>query len=147
MKARTAERGGSIAETAIVMMLALIVIFGIMEFGRVLYTYHAVSNAARLGTRYAIVRGSGCAVAGCPVTASALQTYVRGLTPLTDPSSMTVATHWTGTDYKRNTCDDTTHYAGCLVSVQVQYSFTFWIPLVATPPITLASTSKMVVSQ
>lgn len=143
---RHAERGASMAETAVVMVLALTVVFGILEFGRMLYTYHAVSNAARLGTRYAIVRGSSCAQADCPATSSTIQTYVRGLTPITDPGSMNVTTTWSGTDLRGSACT-TTHYAGCVVNVQVQYTFRFWLPLIPLSPLTLASTSKMVISQ
>jgi Flp pilus assembly protein TadG len=141
------QRGSSIAETAIAMTLALLVFFGIMEFGRMLYTYHAVANAARLGTRYAMVRGSDCTIAGCPVSQSDIQTYVRGLTPLTDPASMTVTTTWTGTDYKGNACSTATHHAGCVVSVTAAYAYGSIVPLVPVMSLTLHSTSKIVLTQ
>ena len=62
------ERGSALVEFAIASTVALTLIFGIVDFGRGLYTYHLVSNAARAGSRYAIVRGSACTVAGCPAT-------------------------------------------------------------------------------
>jgi Flp pilus assembly protein TadG len=146
-KSRHGERGGSAVETAIAMFLALFVVFAIIEAGRMLYTYHAVANAARLGSRYAMVRGSDCAVAGCPVKASDVQTYVRGVTPFTDPAAMTVTTTWTGTAYNRSACDGTTHHAGCTVNVQVSYNYSFIAPLVPRVALTLRSASQMVLTQ
>lgn len=147
MKLRHGERGTSIVETAITMSVALLIVFGIMEFGRMLYTYHAVANGARLGTRYAMVRGSDCVVAGCPVTGTDVQTYVRSVTPLTDATSLAVTTGWTGTAYNGTACDSTTHHAGCVVSVQASYAFAFMEGLVPQATLTLQSTSKMVVTQ
>lgn len=147
MKSYAAQRGVSIAESAIALALALLIVFGIMEFGRALYTYHAVANAARLGTRYAMVRGSDCAAAGCPATEADIQSYVRGLTPLTDPSSMTVTTTWTGRDFEGNACDSTTHHAGCVVSITAAYAYDSMVPLVPSMALTLRSTSKIVLTQ
>ena len=56
----TAQRGSSMVEFVIAAMLLMLFVFGIIDFGRALYTYHAVSDAARLGSRFAIVRGSKC---------------------------------------------------------------------------------------
>lgn len=47
----------NLTESLICVML-LLLIAGILEFGRALYTYHTVSNAARLGSRWAMLRGS-----------------------------------------------------------------------------------------
>ena len=57
---RHSERGSAIVETAIVLNLFLVLLLGIMDFGRALYTYHLVDNAARIGARFAIVHGSDC---------------------------------------------------------------------------------------
>jgi Flp pilus assembly protein TadG len=147
MKAHLGERGGSIVETAIAMSLALLVVLGIMESGRMLYTYHAVANAARLGSRYAMVRGSDCTVTGCPATASGVQTYVRSATPFTDPTAMTVTTTWSGTAYNGSACNASTHHAGCTVTVQVAYVYGFMENLIPRVTLTLRSTSKMVLTQ
>src|SRR6202011_4519957 len=64
------ERGSALVEFAIASTVALTMIFGIIDFGRGLYTYHLVANAARAGSRWAMVRGNTCTAAGCPVTST-----------------------------------------------------------------------------
>lgn len=49
------ERGSSTVEFAMVAGLFLMVIFGIIEFGRLLYTHNALTDAARRGARYAVI--------------------------------------------------------------------------------------------
>lgn len=50
------NKGQSMVETILVLPLLLFLIFGIIEFGRVYYTYVMLSNAVREGARYAAVR-------------------------------------------------------------------------------------------
>ena len=50
---RRSERGTTVAEFAIVAGLFFMIIFGIIEFGRLLYTHNALTDAARRGARYA----------------------------------------------------------------------------------------------
>lgn len=45
----------TIVETALVMAIALLFIFGILEYGRYLMVLHTTNNAAREGARYAVV--------------------------------------------------------------------------------------------
>ena len=47
------ETGGSVAEFVLVATVFFMIIFGIIEFGRLLYTHNALSDAARRGARYA----------------------------------------------------------------------------------------------
>ena len=56
------ECGSGLVEYAIVFMILITMLLGIVDFGRALYAYHFVYNAAREDTRYAMVRGS----ASCP---------------------------------------------------------------------------------
>ncbi len=50
---RRNERGTTIAEFAIVALVFFTLIFGIIEFGRLLYTHNALADATRRGARYA----------------------------------------------------------------------------------------------
>lgn len=52
---RSNERGTSIAEFAMVALIFFIMIFGIIEFGRLLYTHNALADATRRGARYAVL--------------------------------------------------------------------------------------------
>lgn len=47
------ERGSTMAEFAIVAVVFFMIIFAILEFGRLLYTHNALTDAARRGARYA----------------------------------------------------------------------------------------------
>lgn len=136
------------AETVIVMTLMLLVVFGIMYCGRALYTYHAVANAARLGARFAIVRGTQCTVTGCPASDSDVRDYVRAQSPLLDSSSTTVTLQsFTGAPGCATSTTSQVGDPGCLAEVTVSYPFQWQLPLIPAPPITMSSTSQMVISQ
>ena len=49
------EAGSTMAEFAIVAGVFFMLIIGIIEFGRLLYTHNALTDATRRGARYAIV--------------------------------------------------------------------------------------------
>ena len=53
-KKEASERGATLLEFAIGATVFLTAMFGVMEFGRVLWTHNALSDAARRGARYAI---------------------------------------------------------------------------------------------
>lgn len=48
----------SLVEFALVGPLFFLTVFGIIEGGRLVWTYHNVTNATREGSRFALVRGS-----------------------------------------------------------------------------------------
>lgn len=50
---RQNERGTTVAEFAVVALLFFVIIFGIIEFGRLLYTHNALTDATRRGARFA----------------------------------------------------------------------------------------------
>lgn len=49
------QRGSSIAEFALGASVFFMIIFGIIEFGRLLYTHNALTDATRRGARYAVI--------------------------------------------------------------------------------------------
>lgn len=49
----TNERGTTMAEFALIASVFFMIIFGIIEFGRLLYTHNALTDATRRGARYA----------------------------------------------------------------------------------------------
>ena len=138
------ERGSTLAEFAVVLTASMILIVGIIDFGRALYTYHLVSNAARIATRYASVRGTSCSSAGCPATSASIQTYVRGLAPELNQGQITVTTTWSSS----SACAGSPYQsAGCYVSVQVSYPYQFAAAaLMPSFTMTMRSTSKLIIS-
>jgi len=144
-------------ETGIAVMLLLILLFGIVAFGHALYTYHFVSHAAREATRWASVRGATCVglAGGCPAAASDVQTYVKNVSGLgLNPAQITVNTTWLPSPSADVLCPYTVspgsypeNSPGCVVQVQVVYSYNFILPLLPTSSFNLQSTSQMVISQ
>jgi TadE-like protein len=139
------SRGQALAEFAVASAVLLITMFGIVDFGRALYTYHGVSNAARLATRYAIVHGALSCPGGTP-SPDPLLAYVTSQLPGIDPSALNVTT----------ACNDAMgcfpsaapfNGTGCVVSVEVDYKFHFLTPFVSTVVPAMTSTSTMVISQ
>ncbi|HET9787980.1 MAG TPA: TadE family protein [Pyrinomonadaceae bacterium] len=49
------ERGSTVVEFAMAAAVFFVMIFGIIEFGRLLYTHNALTDAARRGARYAVL--------------------------------------------------------------------------------------------
>ena len=49
------ERGASLVEFSIAATVFLTIMFGVIEFGRALWTHNALADAARKGARYAVV--------------------------------------------------------------------------------------------
>jgi Flp pilus assembly protein TadG len=50
------EKGAALVELAIGLTVFLTVMFGLIEFGRALWTHNALTNAARKGARYATLQ-------------------------------------------------------------------------------------------
>jgi Flp pilus assembly protein TadG len=137
------EGGQTMLETALSLALLLTMIFGVIAGALMLYTYHYLSYAARIGSRYAIVRGSACdnsaGMPDCPnVTSAQVQTYVRSV-------------HYAGIDSTQTTVNVTwprgTKNPGDPVNVTVQYPFLFTAPFIPSTTVNMHSTSQMVISQ
>jgi len=130
---RRNDKGASILEFGLVVLVFYAFVFGVMDFGRALYSYHFVSHAAREATRYAIVHG---AQSSAPATANDIAQYVKAITPDgIDPNAITVSTTWSPDNAP-----------GSNVKVQVQDNFHFVMPLLLTTQLNLSSASQMVIS-
>lgn len=55
---RMTDRGQALVETALALTLLLLIVGGIVEFGRILSTYLTVNNSAREGARIGAVGGT-----------------------------------------------------------------------------------------
>jgi hypothetical protein len=68
MKVLNRQKGQTLIETAIILILLLLIVFGITEFARAWFTKNSLKNAARQGVRLAVVTPSSTAEA-CPLSA------------------------------------------------------------------------------
>jgi len=109
----------------------LMLVFCTINAARVIYAYNFVSYAAREGSRYAAVHGS---IAVKPAAASDIKNLVLAELHGLDPNGVVVNSTWTP-DNK----------PGSLVKVQVQYTWNFTTVFYNFAPLTLSSTSQMVI--
>jgi Flp pilus assembly protein TadG len=149
--ARARERGSTMLESAVMISVLLVMLFGVIGFGNALYTYHFVSNTAREATRWASVRGNSCTgglSGGCPAADTDVTAYVQSLSTGIglDPTKVTTTTTWVAPPNNLSICNAQPNSPGCVVKVQVQYSFQFLFPLLPSG-FTMQSTSQMVISQ
>ncbi|HEV2523265.1 MAG TPA: TadE/TadG family type IV pilus assembly protein [Candidatus Acidoferrales bacterium] len=146
MRKLKGEDGNNLIEYALVFMVFVSMLLGIVDFSRALYSYHFLSNAAREATRWAAVRGSTCGNDGscaAPASSSDIQTYVTNITPPGfDSTNLTTTPSWPGTG---PTCQGPVNSPGCPVEVQVSYNFNFVVPFIHTSPLTLSSSSEMII--
>jgi Flp pilus assembly protein TadG len=141
-------------ETAMSSIILLTFMFGVMEAGFALYSYHFISEAAREGTRYAIVRGSSAGSAcasysssACMASTADIQDYVKNIGfPGINPNNMTVNVAKIGfpagvTCTPSASCNN----PGNLITVTVQYSFPLNVPFIPAHTYTMSSTSAMII--
>jgi Flp pilus assembly protein TadG len=148
------EDGATMVEMALSLTVLLAMLFGIIEMSFTLYSYHYIADAAREGTRYAIVRGSSCSVlTNCNATAAQIQTYVEdlGYPGINSTAHMTVTTTWwtptappnpTWTQCTSGSCN----VPGNAVQVNVTYASPLSIPYWKATTFNISSTSRMVIS-
>ena len=168
------ESGSTLVEMALSITILLVLIVGIMDACLMVYSYHFISNAAREGARYAIVRGNTwvqppwrdgstatpCASytsAGCTASAQNIDDYVKSLSlPGIDTNELSTTTdsYIFNTGGTTTDCGATTgstppacNAAGNLIEVKVQYKFATFIPFIPSQWLTMTSTSRMIVSQ
>jgi Flp pilus assembly protein TadG len=136
------QRGQVLVEFTLAASLLFVLIFGLIDFSRALFAYDQVTAAARIGSRYAIVHGTACAVAGCPSTQTSVQAYVRSKVTGLNTASLNVNPVYSTAPG----CTDP-NWQGplCIVTVTVTYPFSFVLGYVH--PIQMSSSSQMVISQ
>ena len=149
------ERGSSLVEQSFIIVFLLTLMFGIIDCGRALYTYHFVSSVAREATRWTSVRSTTCnagAVPPGPATNGDVQsTFTANLTTMgLDPSKITFNTTWVvPPGVGASSCPVAgANKVGCMVHIDVTYHYTFlFAPFISAPAIRMASSSEMLITQ
>lgn len=135
-----ASAGTVAIEMAFLLPAFLLFLYGILELSHYAFTEIALGDAARLGARYAMVRG---ATSSAPATASSIASYVKGEIGLVNPNDVTVETTWSPNNDP-----------GSVVTVETSYPFVPYLPdlggLFGTqflPSLTVTGSSEMTVIQ
>jgi Flp pilus assembly protein TadG len=135
------EEGSTLVEFAVTLPTLMGLIFCFINICLMMYTYAMVSDSAREGTRYAMVRGASCpstANPTCETTAAQVNTYVSGV------SWPNVAG---GTITPNTTYPDGNESVGSHVQVTVTYTYHLVLPFMPNKTFTLSSTSKTTIIQ
>src|SRR5215470_11146689 len=69
------QRGQSLLETSMVIVVIFIVVFWVFELGWLMYTYNVMADAANEGVRFAIVRSSDTSLVSH--TQAAVRTFAK----------------------------------------------------------------------
>lgn len=165
------EEGANLVESAIAMVVFLPLLIGALEFSLVFYAYHDVTDAARVGARWAMVRGvkscsntpglhnaSGQAPYTCPsgATAADIRSYVQGLGyPGLVPTTLQVNVSWLkasagqspSTTNPNSWTVASTAAQGNQVQVNVEYDYPVAIGFWRATTIPLKSTATEIISQ
>ena len=128
-----AQAGQSLTELSIALVLFLVLAFGIVDAGRLIYAYNVVSSSAREGVRWAAVRGGA---SGSAASKADIQSFVQSKTV---GVPVTVDATW---------LPDSNNQPGSSVVVTVTNDFAPIAPLPFVPKtIKLTSTSRIVISR
>ena len=130
---RRDQKGAVIIEHALVFLVFMVTLYGIMEFGRIIYIYNSLAGATREAARYAIVNGSRSA---SPATNDDIKARVMRWGVGFDQNSLSVNTTWTPNNNP-----------GSKVRVVTSYNIALMSGLIYRSPLTVRSRSEMVISQ
>jgi Flp pilus assembly protein TadG len=142
------EDAQSLIESAIALPVLLGLLFCFMEACLAFYTKDMISESAREGARYAMLRSGTCTpstggvpgtVGSCAATADDVNTYVSGLGwPNIAGGTMTPST-----TYITVSPNNPGNIVGNYVQVTVTYTFPIFMPFVPTNSLSMTSTSEM----
>lgn len=125
--------GQGMVEFAIVGPIFFLMLFGVIELGRVMFVTHQVSNGAREGARWAMVRGD---LSGLAIDEADIRDTVLNRTSGLDPAQLDVQATW----------PDGNRAIGSQISVTLSYNY---VPLISnifnTGSFTISRTSTVAI--
>ena len=113
-QARRRQRGVALVEFALIFTLLIGLAVGLMEFGRIVWSYHTLVHATREGLRVAMIRGTENPESGGEDLSDTISDAVKSRAIGLDPAKITVTPAWPGGVAR-----------GASVQVQSTYNFEF----------------------
>lgn len=134
-KRRRTLIGQGLVEFALVSPLFFLMVFGVIEGGRLVWTMHTLTNATREGSRYALVHGS---MSGDIANAADVKTHMLDHSSGLDSDELTVVV-----TFPDGGCND----PKCPVVVDSSYEYSFIVGMVfGAGTITLESVSEAIIA-
>jgi Flp pilus assembly protein TadG len=140
-RSASGENGQALVEMAISFPIVATFVFTMIEICLAFYSFCLISECAREGTRYAIVRGATCMTSSnssCTASSSSINSYV---------SQIGFPNLGGGTVTPSTTFPDGNQNPGSRVQVHVTYVFPISVPFVPKNSISMGSTSVMYIVQ
>ncbi len=138
---KTAGRGQSLVEFALVFPIAILLLMAVFDVGRAVFAYNGLTNAAREGARLAVVNQDEASIEQRVTD----MTYVTGVSNAGDPDL--VRFHQEGPNPTTPTSNPvcTTMAMGCVAIVTVESDWTAITPVIGQiiGPITLTARSEL----
>lgn len=113
------QRGAAIVEFAFVAMIFFILLIGIFEFGRVMFTWNSAVEATRRGARLAVV---------CNLDDAQIKAQMRSILPVIEDGDILITYLPSGCD--ANSCESVT--VEILPGNQSSKAFQYYIPLMSS---------------
>jgi len=146
---RRNQSGQTLTEFALLCLFVLFpLLFGVINFAIVIYTYSEVAYSANAAARWASVHGSTYSCSTCtptgPAAAGDITTYVKGMAAWVDTTNPPAVTStWTASSCQGGV----SNCPGSVVQVQVQYNYPLFVPGFKTVTLPLTAVTQMVISQ
>ena len=150
------RKGQSLIEFAISALVLVMLMITVFEVIRLLWVYTTVSNAARMGARYATVHGADNAATtssatncGGTMTSGSVMAAVCAYIQ-TAPINISNATFTISYPGKfpgtTTSCGSTTDTAGCPFTINVSYTYDPWVSYFGFPALTVSSQSEGIIT-
>ena len=142
-----AQRGQSLVEFALALPVFLLLLFGLLDVGRLVYDYSTLANAARSGLRVAIVNQNSAGIQakvtaeGVGLGLAAANVDYVGYKDTGDAKL--------GTNKPEDAANCSPIQPGCIAVIKVHYGWSAITPIIGglVGPINLVNTSEMPVEQ
>jgi Flp pilus assembly protein TadG len=139
-RSRRRQRGQALVEFAVVFPVMALIIMGVLDLGRAIYTYNTLAQSARVATRTAIVNQTTSVVR----TDAIASAPTLGLTDANvDVCFKTESATQTDCSSSTNDCSQADREIGCLAIVRTHVAYTPMTPVISTifSSVSLSSTS------
>jgi Flp pilus assembly protein TadG len=127
--AKRSEKGQSLVELAVGMIVLLILLAGIIDLGRLLFFYISLRDAAQEGAVYGQIHNETSQTQYCAAINSRIASYLNNPSGLV--TTITMDNQPCASASNTNTC------SGKEIKVNVKSPFTFVMPLIGGQTITL----------
>ncbi len=127
------RRGAIAVEFALVFPVFVVLVFLLVELGRVLYVHNSLSYAVQVATRYAVVRGADSDV---PATEAEIAVELKSRLEGIEPDDVTVEVTFTPDNSP-----------GSTVSVQATYPYEPSVPFLPMDPFDISTETEMIIAR